>query len=138
MVCIPIHIFVLCKGATEETFIKTVLNRYLQEKNIYLTPILLNGVSKYNKIRKELILLCKSNCYVTAMLDYYRLPSDTPNKDCAPNHGFEALLFSNPEYFSFCGAKKNQINQLKNQKEKAVKIAKNMLKKDVTYNVIVK
>lgn len=78
---------------------------------------------------------------VTTMLDYYGLPSDTPGmnseegeniyqkvqrieaaiqKDIGlpnllPNlmmHEFEALLFSKPEYFSYCGLSRSAIRQL--------------------------
>lgn len=78
---------------------------------------------------------------VTTMLDYYALPSDTPGSNSgeggdiyqkvqrieaaiqedigAPNlipnlmvHEFEALLFSKPECFSYCGLNERAIRQL--------------------------
>lgn len=78
---------------------------------------------------------------ITTMLDYYALPSDTPGKsdlsfnsaldkvrhieECIkldigvdnliPNltlHEFEALLFSNPECFSYCGLPRKVLNAL--------------------------
>ena len=82
-----------------------------------------------------------SSAVVTTMLDYYALPSDTPGinsgnggdiyqkvqrienaiqedigvPNLLPNlmiHEFEALLFSNPECFSYCGLNERAIRQL--------------------------
>lgn len=81
------------------------------------------------------------NAIVTTMLDYYALPSDTPGinsgesrdiyqrvrriesaiqddvgvNNLLPNlmvHEFEALLFSKPECFSYCGLSNRAIQQL--------------------------
>ena len=83
-----------------------------------------------NKIKNELTIICKQhkNEFVTTMFDYYAMPTNTPNIDCAetdiykrmklieeainqdigqPNcffnfmlHEFEGILFSSPESFS--------------------------------------
>lgn len=82
-----------------------------------------------------------SNAIITTMLDYYALPSETPGmqwqgstdiytkvlhveqsiktdigaKNLMPNlmlHEFEALLFSNPECFAYCGLSQKIINHL--------------------------
>lgn len=88
------------------------------------------GVADYEKIKKELYLICKQhhNEIVTTMFDYYAMPNNTPlidcddadiytriekieaavNKDIGLNncyfnfslHEFEGLLFSNPSSFS--------------------------------------
>ena len=141
-------IAILCEGKTEASFCKNILSPYLQEFNIYLEIITLNGVSRYSKIQDDLKRLCKNTKkfdFVTTMLDYYGLPSDTPGyNDALPNlydkikhiedsmkqdigsdhlipnlivHEFEALLFSNPEKFSECDFSSKQIKQLLSIKE---------------------
>jgi len=76
------RLYVLCEGPTEERFVKEVLAPHLHNSEIFATPINLGGVSKYSKIRTELEILCKCDptAFVTTMLDYYKLPSDTPGK----------------------------------------------------------
>ena len=85
---------------------------------------------------------------VTTMLDYYALPSDTPGmrdavdgtiydkvthvEECMkadigagnliPNlmlHEFEALLFSDPSCFSYCGLSDRRIDELRRIREEA-------------------
>ena len=77
-------LYILCEGQSEESFVKQVLSPYLQSSQIYTTPIVLGGVSRYSKIREHLKMLGKnSNSILTTMLDYYKLPSDTPGvKEC--------------------------------------------------------
>jgi len=124
------RLYVLCEGPTEERFAKELLAPYLLNDNIYTNAINLGGVSRYAKIRKALETLCKgdTSAYVTTMLDYYKLPKDTPGKytaadafadaksiDAAVNadlggcrnlfinlivHEFEGLLFSDVSAFS--------------------------------------
>jgi len=124
------RLHVLCEGPTEEQFVKQLLAPYLLNDNIYAKEINLGGVSKYAKIRKALETLCKgdTSAYVTTMLDYYKLPKDTPGKytatdafadakgiDAAVNadlggcrnlfinlivHEFEGLLFSDVSAFA--------------------------------------
>jgi len=76
------RLYILCEGSTEERFVKEILAPYLINCNIFATPINLGGVSRYSKIRTELEILSKSDptAFVTSMLDYYKLPSDTPGK----------------------------------------------------------
>jgi hypothetical protein len=87
------RLYILCEGQTEDRFVKEVLSPYLLNSKIYALPIIFEtkrtvgkkykgGVSKYSKIRKELDTLCKGDptAFVTTMLDYYKLPSDTPGK----------------------------------------------------------
>lgn len=77
-------VYILCEGQSEEAFVKQVLSPYLQANQIYTTPIVLGDVSRYSKIREHLKMLGKnSNSILTTMLDYYKLPSDTPGaKEC--------------------------------------------------------
>jgi hypothetical protein len=88
------RVYILCEGQTEDRFVKEILAPHLFRQNIYATPIICEtkrtaskkykgGVSKYSKIRTELEILCKGDptAFVTTMLDYYKLPSDTPGKD---------------------------------------------------------
>lgn len=135
------NVYIYCEGSTEETFINEILVPYFANMMIFVIPIICTtkrtstkkyrgGVSDYNKIKKELTIICKQhkNEYVTTMFDYYAMPSNTPNIDCAevdiykrmnlieqsvnqdigqPNcsfhfmlHEFEGILFSSPETFS--------------------------------------
>ena len=82
-----LYITILCEGLSEEAFVNHVLSPYLQDYNIYVTPIVLGGVSRYKKIREHLKMLGRnSNSILTTMLDYYKLPSDTPGiSDCKGN-----------------------------------------------------
>ena len=88
------RLYVLCEGQTEDRFIKEVLAPHLLPLNIFAVPIICEtkrtvgkkykgGVSKYSKIKTELEILCKGDptAFVTTMLDYYKLPNDTPSKD---------------------------------------------------------
>ena len=134
-------IYIYCEGPTEESFINTVLYPYFFALGIYVRPIVCEtrrdanrkyrgGVSRYAKIKSELMILCKSHPheYVTTMFDYYAMPSDTPgiadattdiferinkiesiiNEDIGERnckfhfmlHEFEGILFSKPETFS--------------------------------------
>jgi len=85
------HLYIYCEGQTEESFISRVLYPYLAGIGIYVTPIIhatkhtaagkfKGGVSDYQKIKKELSILCKKqrNARVTTMFDYYGLPKNTP------------------------------------------------------------
>jgi len=76
------RLYILCEGETEERFVKEILAPYLLNSNIYATPTNLGGVSKYAKIRGDLEALCRdTNAFITTMLDYYKLPKDTPGRD---------------------------------------------------------
>lgn len=134
------NVYIYCEGSTEETFINEVLYPYFFNIGIVVRPIVCTtkrtrlkkfkgGVSDYNKIKSELMILCKShsNEFVTTMFDYYAMPSNTPGIDnknpdilkriesveaainddigmrnCSFNfmlHEFEGILFSNPASF---------------------------------------
>ena len=134
------NVYIYCEGQTEEAFINDVLSPYFANMEIWVRPIICTtkrtpskkykgGVSDYQKIKKELQLICKQhhNEIVTTMFDYYAMPENTPmidyvnpniysrietiekaiNEDIGlPNchfnfslHEFEGLLFSNPASF---------------------------------------
>ena len=133
-------IYILCEGQTEEAFINEVLCPYFANLMIFINPIICTtkrttakkfkgGVSYYNKIKNELVILCKQhkNEIVTTMFDYYAMPSNTPNIACSEVdiykrmelieeainkdiglsncffnlmlHEFEGMLFSSPDAF---------------------------------------
>lgn len=80
---------VLCEGQTEERFITDILQPYFQSQNIYLQPIVIEtsrglkkkrgGIGNYKQIKEQLQILCKDkDAYITTMIDYYGLPSETP------------------------------------------------------------
>ena len=135
------RVIILCEGQAEEQFVNRILSPYFVSQNIFTTPVILptkryvsggrerGGVSSYAKIANELRLLCSDkNAYITTMLDYFRLPSDTPSmnhqrtdtyqhvaeieaaidedihcQNCHANlivHEYEALLFSEPSAFA--------------------------------------
>jgi hypothetical protein len=134
------NLYIYCEGQTEESFINTVLYPYLFNAGICAVPIICTtkrtktqkfkgGVNDYQKIRNELILLCKQhkNEMLTTMFDYYGLPDNTPGISHIsgdlydsisriekaveadinmPNlffnlivHEFEGLLFTSPSAF---------------------------------------
>ena len=137
------YVYILCEGQTEESFINNVLSPYFENMSIYITPIICEtkrtaskkykgGVSTYDKIRSELLMLSRNKeCIITTMFDYYAMPKDTPGIACteidiykrihiiedAINqdidqencfaylmlHEFEALLFSSPKSFEAVG-----------------------------------
>lgn len=137
------RVIVFCEGPTEETFVNKILSPAFYDRQIYISARNFGGVSRYSGIKKNLTTLCRSDtsAYITTMLDYYGLPSDTPGKkdnvsgdiyqkvqhveqcigddigadNLLPNlilHEFEALLFSRPEAFRACGMPAKAIDAL--------------------------
>lgn len=137
------RVIVFCEGQTEETFVNRILSPAFYNRQIYISARNFGGVSRYSGIKKHLTTLCRSDtsAYITTMLDYYGLPSDTPGmkeklsgdiyqkveyvEQCIgddinaanllPNlvlHEFEALLFSKPEAFSACGMPHKNVEDL--------------------------
>lgn len=73
------HVNILCEGQSEEAFVKRILIPYFSHYHVYITPIILGGVARYSGIRKELKRIGKdSSSYLSTMLDFYKLPRDTP------------------------------------------------------------
>jgi len=86
------NLYIYCEGQTEESFINQVLYPYLMNIGICVIPIICTtkrtksekfkgGISNYQKIKSELILLCKQhkNEMLTTMFDYYGMPDNTPS-----------------------------------------------------------
>lgn len=78
-----IKVLILVEGFSEEKFVKEILKPYFETKNIFVIPRNLKGVGKYKIINNEIKTLLKdsSASVVTTMIDYYRIPSDFPNKN---------------------------------------------------------
>lgn len=125
-------VLVLVEGFTEKRFVEDILKPYFQDKGIFIIARNLKGVGNYGIINKEVNNLLKdsSATLVTTMIDYYRLPSDFPQKQHINQqlhsskkveilesafrvdikdskflpylqlHEFEALLFSEVSHFS--------------------------------------
>lgn len=86
-------ILILVEGQTEERFVKIKLSKYFLQKDIWLTPRIIEtkevksgpnfkgGINSYQKIKKDLVkLLADSSAIViTTMIDYYGLPRDFPS-----------------------------------------------------------
>ena len=85
------NLYIYCEGQTEESFINKVLYPYLFNIGICVIPIICTtkrtktekfkgGITNYQKIRNELLILCKQhkNEMLTTMFDYYGLPENTP------------------------------------------------------------
>jgi len=87
-------VFVYVEGQTEETFVRDLLAPFLQQRGIWLVPILARtkrtkaghtfkgGIVSYNQVRRDVLNLLNdsSAVLVTTMLDYYGLPEDFPGK----------------------------------------------------------
>ena len=151
------NVYIYCEGLTEESFVNEILYPYFFNVNIVVYPIVCTtkrtvskkykgGVHDYNKIRRELTMLCKShpNECVTTMFDYYAMPKDTPeiglhdpdiyerigkieeaiNRDIGQAncmfhfmlHEFEGILFSNPESFGLI-AEDEVVNKIREIRE---------------------
>lgn len=141
------NVYIYCEGQTEETFVNEILSPYFAGIGIIVIPIVCTtkrtiskkykgGVSDYNKIKKELAIICKSHSheFVTTMFDYYAMPNNTPGienqdtdiirriesveaaidldigmRNCSFHfmlHEFEGILFSNPSSFNLIADKK--------------------------------
>lgn len=87
-------LFIFVEGQTEEKFSKALLLPYLEQKGIFLRPIISTtkivkdgqnfrgGIGPYPKIKKELCNLLRdaSASAVSTMLDYYGLPKTFPGR----------------------------------------------------------
>lgn len=98
-------IYIYCEGPTEESFINAVLYPYFLGMGIYVCPIVCEtrrdanrkyrgGVSRYAKVKNELMILCKSHPheYVTTMFDYSAPSGLRSERICA------AFAFHNARY----------------------------------------
>lgn len=85
------QILILVEGQTEEQFVKNILNPYLNNLGIHLSPTIINtkivkgsrnfkgGISSYDQVKRDIVRLVKSNSLkVTTFIDYYGLPENFP------------------------------------------------------------
>ena len=135
-------VLVLVEGFTEKRFVDDILKPYFQAKGVFIIARNLKGISKYEIISKEVNNLLKDTSadLVTTMIDYYRLPSDFPQKQqlnlqlqsykkvetlesaftgdiqnlkflpYLQLHEFEALLFSEVSHFSKVLSTKSHVS----------------------------
>ncbi len=72
------RVIIICEGQTEQSFCNEVLNSYLNNKQIYIQPIITGrGIVKW-EVLKDLItkhLKQDENIVVTTLIDYYGIPS---------------------------------------------------------------
>jgi hypothetical protein len=87
-------VLILAEGQTEETFVRDILNPFLQQKKIYCIPTLAitrrvksgpdfkGGFISYEKAKNDIKQLLKdtSAAKVTTMIDYYGFTSKVPFK----------------------------------------------------------
>ncbi len=114
-----VRIGISVEGKTEVRFIKLVLVPYLSAKDIYITPILMNGNVSVDRAKYELTRLAKNYDYVTTLYDFYgfKKKADNESKESLENrikeavdawvkpklipyiqmYEFEGLLFSCPD-----------------------------------------
>jgi hypothetical protein len=59
------------EGTTEERFIKTVLEPYLAQKGIYVTPVPIHGNVSVDRVKHELRKLAYNFEYVSTFYDFY-------------------------------------------------------------------
>ncbi|MFI3199659.1 MAG: DUF4276 family protein [Methylococcaceae bacterium] len=66
-----VRIGISVEGTTEERFIKTLLVPYLSQKEIYVTPVSINGNVSVDRVKHELRNLAYSFDYVSTFYDFY-------------------------------------------------------------------
>lgn len=80
------EVVALVEGSTEQKFIKELLGPYMFNRNIFLTPIIINkpgekgGDVKFARVKNDIEkhLKQQSNTWVTLMVDFYGIKSDWP------------------------------------------------------------
>ena len=100
------RLYILCEGQTEEEFIYSILNPYLQNVGIFAQPIICmtnktptkkykGGVSSFSKVKKELQRLCREhpNEMVTTMFDLYAFPYDALGFENIPKDAYEKAKY---------------------------------------------
>ena len=114
-----VRIGISVEGPTEERFVKQVLAPYLANKNIFITPIHMEGDVKLDKVKNELKNIANSFDYVTTLYDFYGFKKKAPDEtkksleekilqhahpSIRPRlipyiqmYEFEGLLFSDPD-----------------------------------------
>ncbi|PKD40334.1 DUF4276 family protein [Methylomonas sp. LW13] len=117
-----VRVGISVEGTTEERFIKILLEPYLSQKGIFVTPIPINGNVSIDRIKYELAKIYYSFDYVSTFYDFYgfKNKSDGETKTSLESkirqsvkeelrskilpyiqmYEFEGLLFSSPEAIS--------------------------------------
>lgn len=117
-----VRVAISVEGTTEERFIKILLEPYLSQKGIYVTPVSINGNVSVDRVKNELEKLVYSFDYVTTFYDFYgfKHKADGETKITLESrimssvkeelkgkllpyiqmYEFEGLLFSSPEAIS--------------------------------------
>jgi len=77
-----IRVKIICEGESEETFVGELLRKPFLSKGIELTPILLGGSVKFQRIQLNArnILRQDKSAYCTTFIDFYGLPARFPGK----------------------------------------------------------
>ncbi len=91
-----VRVHVLVEGETEVTFVKTVLQPYFAQYEIYLFPRKLGkpqhkrGICGYPLARRDILGTLKQepHTFCTTMFDYYRMPFDWPKREEARHKPF--------------------------------------------------
>lgn len=81
-----VEIVVLVEGSTEKIFVKNILQRYLADKNVFMTPIVISkpgqkgGDVRFARVRNDIELHLKQrhDTYLTLFVDYYGIKKDWP------------------------------------------------------------
>lgn len=117
-----VRVAISVEGATEERFSELVLKPYLEQKNIFITPINMRGNINLRRVKREIEILTRSFDFVTTFYDFYGFKGkehqDTKDtleskmtqdinidivKKVIPYvqmYEFEGLIFSNPSILS--------------------------------------
>ena len=117
-----VRVGISVEGQTEEIFIKKVLAPYLANKNIFITPICMNGDVNLDRVRSELKKIANNFDFLTTFYDFYGFKrieeketkisleekiSLSVNEDIRKRlipfvqmYEFEGILFSCPKSFS--------------------------------------
>jgi len=96
------RLYILCEGQTEEEFLNTLLNPFLQSMGVFAQPIICTtkrtptqkykgGVTSYAKVKKELQRLCGEHPseLVTTMFDLYAFPYDALDLKNIPTDAYD-------------------------------------------------
>ncbi len=117
-----VRVGISVEGATEERFIKILLEPHLSSKDIFVTPISINGNVSIDRVKRELETISYNFDYVSTFYDFYgfKQKADGETKITLESrirssikeelrgnilpyiqmYEFEGLLFSSPEAIS--------------------------------------
>lgn len=79
-----VQVRVIVEGQTEEQFVKNVVRDDLATRGVWLEPVNLKGIPKYQTLGQRILrehVRGGGPFVITTMLDLYRLPADWPGKD---------------------------------------------------------